>query len=67
MTRNSNTTLRLCPGTPAARLPVPEGRWHRDGDGSIVAEYRRGEGDGDELAVAMWVWRAVYQEQERSE
>ena len=70
MTRNSDTlTLRLPAGTPAARLPVPEGRWHRGGDGSIVASYRRGNGDGDsdELAVALWVWEAVYQDEERSE
>ena len=60
------TTLRLPADT---ALPVPAGRWHRDGDGSIVASYRRGDGDGeaDELEVAMWVWRVVYEEQERSE
>ena len=58
------TTLRLPADT---ALPVPARRWHRDGDGSIVAEYRRGNGDGevDELAVAMWVWQVVYQEQEQ--
>ena len=56
----TTTLLRLPVGTRAFWLPVPAGRWHRDGDGSIVAEYRRGDGNGDELAVAVWVWRAVY-------
>jgi len=61
------TRLRLLRGTPSWLLPVPgrPGAWHRDGD-SIVAEYRRGDGDGqaDELAVAVWVWEAWYGEEE---
>jgi hypothetical protein len=63
-TYNSDTvTLRLLPGTPSWTLPVIAGHWGRD-DGAIVARYDRGDGDGtgDELAVALWVWRAVYRE-----
>ena len=65
-TRNSNTTtLRLLPGTDAWTLPTVEGHWKRDPDGAIVARYDRGDGDGwgDELWWALWVWRVLYGEE----
>ena len=47
------TVLRLLPDTPGWLLPVVVGHWHRDPDGTVVARYERGDGDGwgDELAV----------------
>lgn len=58
------TTLRLLPGTDAWTLPVPEGRWHRDLTGAVVARYERGDGDGDELwwAVVTVADEARFQE-----
>jgi hypothetical protein len=59
-------TLRIPPDTPAWHtLPVPAGRWHRDGDGAVVAEY-----EDEELLWALALtplWRVALEKLENLE